>query len=264
MACTCTENRSFAEALPAPASGHPYLDRLRRHRRMWDSKPAVRAQYRYWYRLVTAQLANLSPSIELGCGCGNFKGCYPEVLATDAMPTPWCDRVVDACHMNFEDDSVGNLVMFDVLHHIPEPLRVFEEASRVLRPSGRIVVVEPLLTAWSRIVYRFHHESIDETSDLFNVPAPPPSSADYANAATATLFFHRHREAFLQHVPRLRWVSDQAFSCLAYPLTGGFRPFCLIPACAVNALSRAEGFVISRWRCRFLALRTLIVLEKRE
>lgn len=263
MTCTYTETSPLADMTPAPAADHSYLAQLHRHRRMWENKPQVRAQYRYWYRMVADQMIDLSPSVELGCGCGSFRAFRPDVIATDAMATPWCDRVADACGMPFEDDSVGNLVMFDVLHHIPKPLCVFEEASRVLQPGGRIIVVEPLLTAWSRIVYHFHHEPSDETVDLFNVPkAPPASSADYANAATATILFQKCRRAFLERFPRLRWVSSRPFSCLAYPLTGGFQPFCLVPAFAVEPLSRIEDFVITRMKCRFLALRTMVVMEK--
>jgi len=230
---------------------------------MWDSKPAVRTQYHYWYRMIADQMIDLSPSFELGCGCGNFKAFRPDVTATDAMATPWCDRVVDARRMPFDDDSVGNLVLFDVLHHIPGPLPVFHEASRVLRRRGRIIVVEPLITGWSRIVYRFHHEAFDERSDLFNAPSDLTLPfADYANAATATILFQRRRQEFLQCLPGLRWLSCREFSCLTYPLTGGFQPFCLIPAFAVEPLCRIEDFLISRMKCRFLALRSMVVLEK--
>lgn len=262
MALILTDGRSLARAdAPADADG-TYLGQLRRQREMWETKPAVRAQYHYWYEMIAGQMADLSPSVELGCGCGNFKAFRPDVIATDAIATPWCDQVVDACRMPFDDGSVGNLILFDVLHHIPEPLQVLQEASRVLRPHGRIIIVEPLLTCWSRIVYRFHHEPFDESSDLLSPSDRPVRSADYANGATATILFDIRRDELLQRTRGLRWVSRRDFSFVAYPLTGGFQPFCLIPARTVKTVSRIEDFVISRMGCRFLALRTMVVLEK--
>lgn len=264
MASMCINSRSLAEVIASDPPERFYLQQLHRHRLMWESKPAVRAQYGYWYRMIADQMTDLSPSYELGCGCGNFKTFRPDVTATDSIATPWCEQVVDACQMPFDSNSVGNLVLFDVLHHIPDPLQVFCEASRVLRPQGRIIVVEPLLTAWSRIVYHFHHEPYDERSDFFSAPrCPALVSADYANEATATILFRKHRSAFLEHVSELRWVWCREFSCLTYPLTGGFQPFCLIPAFAVEPLCRVEDFLISTMRCRFLALRIMVVLEKK-
>ena len=265
MACVNADTQSLVGTPTPPNPDGTYLRHLQRHRRMWECKSAVRAQYRRWYRMIADQMTDLSPSIELGCGCGNFKAFRPDVTATDIMLTPWCDRVADARRMPFVDDSVGNLVLFDVLHHVPNPLQVFREASRVLRPGGRIIVVEPLLTGWSRIVYHFHHEAFDDRSDLFNEPAGcAPLPADYANAATATILFQKCRREFMRSVPGLRWVLRRDFSCLAYPLTGGFQSFCLMPAFAVEPLCRVEDFLISRMRCRFLALRTMVVLEKND
>ena len=52
------------------------------------------------------------------------------------MRAPWHDREVSAEALPFADGSVGALVLFDVLHHLPSPRRFFDEAARVLR-AGR-------------------------------------------------------------------------------------------------------------------------------
>ena len=49
--------------------------------------------------------------------------------------------------------------MVDVLHHLPKPLEFLAEAGRILRPGGRIAMIEPWITAPSYLLYRyFHHE----------------------------------------------------------------------------------------------------------
>ena len=105
--------------------------------------------YRYWYAKIVSELSRHRPIIELGCGCGNFKQFCPEAVSTDVFATPWCEQVVDAQHMPFEDASVGNLVLVDVLHHVPTPLNVIGEANRVLTGGGRMIILEPYISLWS-------------------------------------------------------------------------------------------------------------------
>jgi SAM-dependent methyltransferase len=248
------------QAIPAE---HPYLRQLRRHRRAWERKRAVRALYRRWYARMVAQLSPRSPTVEVGCGCGGFKEFYPQAIATDAFPTPWCERVADACRLPFADGEVGNLVLFDVLHHLRRPMAFFAEAARVLAPGGRVVLVEPLITAWSRIVYGgFHHEPYDLNADVLDPPPGGRPGDDYANAATATILFVRRRREFLRRVPALALVRQEPMAWLAYPLTGGFRRFGLLPARAVGGLCRVEDVLLRRLRLRGLAMRILVVLER--
>ena len=41
------------------------------------------------------------------------------------------------------DASLDGIVMTDVLHHIPDCTSLFHEAARVIRPGGRVVMIEP-------------------------------------------------------------------------------------------------------------------------
>jgi ubiquinone/menaquinone biosynthesis C-methylase UbiE len=49
--------------------------------------------------------------------------------------------------------------MTDVFHHIPKPEAFLKEASRCLRPGGRIVMIEPWICGWSKLVYGYLHQS---------------------------------------------------------------------------------------------------------
>ncbi|MCJ2052766.1 class I SAM-dependent methyltransferase [Methylobacterium sp. J-070] len=44
----------------------------------------------------------------------------------------------------FADGSFDGAVLLNALHHVPDPPRALVEATRVLVPGGRLVVVEPL------------------------------------------------------------------------------------------------------------------------
>ena len=74
------------------------------------------------------------------------------------MRAPWHDGEASAEALPFEAGSIGALVLFDVLHHLPSPRKFFDEAVRVLAPGGRIVMCEPYISPVSYPVYKFLHE----------------------------------------------------------------------------------------------------------
>ena len=245
-------------------SRNAYIDNLKRQRSAWDGKASLRAVYHYWYRKIVAELAELRPTVELGCGCGNFREFYSEIIATDVFHTPWCDQITDACRMSFNSNSVGNLILFDVLHHIPTPLDFIFEAIRVLMPGGRIIMVEPFISLWSRFVYGyFHHEHFDPNADLFDSSKNKNVNvAAYSNGATSNIIFYQRYSQFMTLFPELKLVKREPFSFIVYPLTGGFSRFSIIPAFAVVPLSQLEDRILTPLYKKYLAMRLLVVLEK--
>jgi len=65
----------------------------------------------------------------------------PAVVSTDILPAPWLDALADAQRLPFAAASFDNIEMFDVLHHLDQPRMFLQEAERVLRRGGRIVMV---------------------------------------------------------------------------------------------------------------------------
>jgi len=256
-----TENDGQTEITSSLAD---YMRHLERHDQMWQRKASVRAVYRCWYAKIVSELSRHRPIIELGCGCGNFKQFCPEAVSTDVFATPWCEQVVDAQHMPFEDASVGNLVLVDVLHHVPTPLNVIGEANRVLTGGGRMIILEPYISLWSRFVYhQFHHESYNLSSDLIgNKEVLPSALSDYSNMATSNILFERCRAQLEPRLGDLKCVLQRHTSVLAYPLTGGFSSPSLIPGWAVAPLSRAEDVIFGALMPRWTAMRMFVVLEK--
>jgi len=124
------------------------------HRGVWDRKPVLRLVYEDFYDRVAAA-CRAGRTIEIGGGIGNLKRRLTDVVATDIQSAPWLDCVADAQRLPFADACAANIVMVDVLHHLEFPLVFFREAARVLRPGGRVLMVEPTLIA-TRDRDRFH------------------------------------------------------------------------------------------------------------
>jgi hypothetical protein len=69
------------------------------------------------------------------------------------------------------------------------------------------------------------------------------------------------RDRFRLLFPGLRILTREWVSLFAYPLTGGFRPWSLIPASAVAPMLRLERAIspVLGW---LLAFRLFVVLER--
>lgn len=97
--------------------------------------------------------------LEVGAGTGTSFPAYPrhcEVIGIDLAPdmlaraqgkiqeNGWLHLKVmemDALNLEFPDDSFDYVMAFHVVTVVPDPVRMIEEAKRVCRPGGRIVIV---------------------------------------------------------------------------------------------------------------------------
>ena len=177
-------------------------DILYRHRDIWKRKAVLRNLYKDWYGRILKQLVP-GNILELGGGSDNFKEFADNVTSTDIVPVPWIDRVVDAQDMPFDDASFDNIVMFDVLHHIENVSLFFNEAKRVLRPGGRLVMMEPYISCMSWPVYHFlHPEPVDLKQDPLAWVEPSRDRKPFdANQAFATTLFEKQFKRFQSKYP---------------------------------------------------------------
>ncbi len=111
------------------------------------------------YVIKTLNLPRGAKILELGVGTGTSFPAYPshcEVIGVDSAPdmlahartkirnNGWTHLKVlkmDALHLDFPDDSFDYIMAFHVVTVVPDPIRMMEEAQRVCRPGGRIVIV---------------------------------------------------------------------------------------------------------------------------
>jgi SAM-dependent methyltransferase len=237
-------------------------DQLADHRSIWERKPVLRLVYDDFYdRIAAACRPGLT--IEIGGGIGNLKRRLTEVVATDIQNAPWLDCVADAQRLPFADGCAANIVMVDVLHHLEFPVVFFREAARVLRPGGRVLMVEPAITWGSSLFYRlFHHEPVRTSADVLADGSPDPRRDPYAsNQAIPTLLATRDRARFHRLFPTLRIASVQWFSLAAYPLSGGFKPWSLVGDGVARRLLRIER-ALEPALGRYAAFRMLLMVEK--
>ncbi len=233
------------------------------HRRRWRSKPVIREVYHHYYTRIAAACAP-GPTLELGGGAGHSREFITNLISADILPAPWLDVSCDAQCMPFRDESFSNIVLLDVLHHIPRPLLFLFEAARVLRRGGRLVILDPAITPLSWPFYRFlHHEPVDLSVDpLSEEKAISEDDPFDSNQAIASLLFGRYRRRLEQSVNQFEIVTLRRFSFFAYPLSGGFKGWSLLPVAAIRPLLKIED-MLEPLLGPLMAFRLLAVLERR-
>jgi len=151
--------------------------------------------------------------------------------------------------------------MLDVLHHLPHPLDFIAEATRVLAPGGLMVMIEPWITPFSYLLYRyFHHEDCTLGIDLRR---PFDSTRKQAFDGNATIPYklvqYYHRDC-CREPGALRLARLERFLGLPYLATFGFKRTRPVPWRLIRAARFCEKVLgpLGRWN----ATRALLVWEK--
>ena len=233
--------------------------KLEDYEKIWKSKKSLRLIYQDFYNSIDNYCTD-GNVLEIGGGIGNFDIGDRSVVRTDIQRSKSVSVVADAHNLPFCNSSFDNIVLFDVLHHLECPLKFLDEASRVLSPGGRVVMVEPGITIVSWILYKIGH---DELVDLSWVPktdcTPNPKKDPYeSNQAIPTLLFGKYSSIIKK--TNFSIVNKKWMSLFAYPLSGGFQKWSLLPISLVEWLLRLEKKLIPIFG-PVMAFRLIIVLE---
>ena len=239
------------------------LARFEAFRQVWQSNEPLRVLYGRWYARMREALPERGPWIEIGSGPGFAREFIPELELSDIVKAPWHDRCVSADDLPFADGSVGALVLFDVLHHLAAPGKFFQEAARVLRPGGRIVLCEPYISPVSSVVYRlFHPEPVDMRVQPLAEHGAFNKDPFASNQAISTLLCRKDGRRDLERLfPMLKMVSFERLAGLCYPATGGFSRPPLLPIGLWRALLALEDRLPAA-AYRLIGFRLLAVIER--
>jgi ubiquinone/menaquinone biosynthesis C-methylase UbiE len=234
------------------------------HREVWKKKEGLRALYHDYHRRL---FERCPPGfvLDIGGGTAHIKESSAEVVSVDIMSFPGIDVVADAHSLPFPSELFSGVVMLDVLHHLERPIEFLHEASRVLKPGGRLVMIEPAMTTVARRFYDwFHEEPVDMNVNPFAPVTINPHRRPFdANQAIPTLLFAdpRARRFLEQIVPSLQVRAVEWHSLFAYPMSGGFQKWSLLPAPLVGPMLALEGKIPVPMR-KHVAFRMTVVLER--
>ena len=126
--------------------------------------------------------------------------------------------------------------MVDVLHHLPDVRKFFREAERCLRPGGAILMVEPWVSRWSKLIYaKLHQEPFLPEAAEWSFPSTGPLSG--ANVALPWILVERDRAVFERDFPQFEIDTVRPIMPFQYLVSGG-----------VSLRSFAPGYTYPFWR----------------
>lgn len=230
----------------------------------WKNKPLLREIYKEFHQIIADYLVHSSSGllIELGSGAADIREVIPRCIRTDLFPNPCIDRVENAYALSFDDESVANLILFDVFHHLRYPGTALKEFHRVLEKQGRVIIFDPCLSLLGLIVYGlWHHEPLGLGKPIqWEAPAQwNPADIDfYAAQGNAFRIFLRNTV----NIHDFGWqiITVKRLCSISYIASGGYSKPQLYPYRVLPLMRRLDR-ILSAIPLIF-STRMLIVLEK--
>jgi SAM-dependent methyltransferase len=200
------------------------------HQQIIRSKTNLKLIYDSFYSefIECAKLFKDGVFLEVGSGGGFLKDKIPGLITSDVSNSGLHDIVLDGNTLPFEHNSVHAIFMLNVFHHIKNVRKFLHEVDRVLLSKGRLVMVEPAMTVWSRLIYKTLHS--EPMNDKAGWTIEGEGRLSDANIALPWIVFERDRDVFLQEFTNFSIERVNYHTPLSYLLSGGLSKNIPIPS----------------------------------
>ncbi len=224
-----------------------------------NSKPALKKLLNRYYEEMFTLMKPGGKSLELGSGGGFIKELRPDIITSEIIDIPGVDLVCDATEAPFNDGELTNIMMRGVLHHIHDPIRFFKECSRILKPGGRIIINDTIVTPFSYVIYKYlHFEHFDYTADWKFKKGQPLMDC---NLALPSIIFKKKYNDFIEMFPEFSVTYKEYHTYFIYLLMGGYSYPSLVPGWAFDMFMKFEALLFPARK--ILANMVTIVIEKK-
>jgi SAM-dependent methyltransferase len=229
-------------------------------RRIIIENSFLRQIYQEWYTALAARLpAGPGPVLEIGSGPGFLKEYIPGLITSEVFHCSNIRLVLNGMRLPFATEALRGIVMTDVLHHLSQPRIFLAEAARCLQAGGVLLMNEPWVTPWSRLIYgRLHHEPFEPNAQTWEFPPSGPLSG--ANGALPWIIFERDRAQFEQQFVEWEIQEIKLGMPFRYLVSGGVSKRALMPGWTFNTWRQFEN-MLQPWM-KNLAMFALIVLRR--
>jgi SAM-dependent methyltransferase len=211
-------------------------------------KYALESLYRETYAAYAECLSRCPGDgaiIEIGSGAGFAPEVIPGLIATDILPYAGLDVILDARRLPFATATLRAIFMFNVFHHLPDAGAFLAEAERVLRPGGRMLIVDQHPGAIGDPILRWLHSEPYRPDAGWTFESTGPLSG--ANGALCWIVFQRDRALLAERYPALALERYRPHTPLRYWMAGGLKWWTLLPKPLFAAASAVDRTLARRW-----------------
>lgn len=170
---------------------------------------------------------NSDNGIEVGSGAGFLKDyIYNKNLKlTDLSDDEHLDiKNIDAQRTNFTNESFNYVIASNMIHHIPYPIKFFNEMHRILKKNGKLIIFESycsLIFQLATLIMK--HEGFDFTLDVWDEKSPKSDEKDNwaGNIAVPHLIFD-DKKKFQSNLGHLFSIEfEELTECFIFLNSGG-------------------------------------------
>ena len=165
--------------------------------------------------------------IEVGSGAGFSKDFIKNknFKLTDLGNDGHLDvKNIDAQNTGFDNDSFNYVIASNMIHHIPFPIKFFQEMNRILKKDGKLIIFE----SYCSVVFQLatiimKHEGFDFTLDVWDEknPKSDEKNAWHGNIAVPHLIFD-DKKNFEKNLGKYFKVNyEKLTECLIFLNSGG-------------------------------------------
>ncbi len=155
---------------------------LEKNFEIFKSKKVLIDSYIKIYNLIDQNILPGSKNLEIGSGFGYSKKYIKNLFTSDYPKNKFVDEEINIYNISKEDNSIDNLIMIDVFHHLEYPNLAFKEINRVLNNNGNLIIADVYLGFFPNLIFKlFHHEPINFSSKILNSDKIPLDIKYFAN-----------------------------------------------------------------------------------
>jgi len=128
------------------------------HNKILNNKKILSLHYEKFYNIIKKNLSNKNGIIlEIGSNGPYIKKKIKKCITSNYYLSNKIDKKLNIYNLKIKNESLSNLVMIDVFHHLRFPGYALNQIKKKLKINGKIIMIEPAMGLIPRMIYHFFH-----------------------------------------------------------------------------------------------------------
>ena len=222
------------------------------------------------YSWMNDFIKNNDIGLEIGAGSGLSKKFInnKNLKISDFSEHQHLDfKNVDAQKMEFKENTFDYVIASNMIHHIPYPIKLFNETHRILKKNGKLIIQEAYCSVLLQlIIILMKHEGFDFTVDPWSKTTPVTDDKNVwaGNIAVSNMIFD-DKKNFEEKIGNLYKIEhDKIYESLLFLNSGGVHSTTFYIPMNLTMLKILDGIdnLLTKFFPKIFATGRQIVLRK--